>query len=154
MIPQVVFLSFEHPIFQEPPPKLDSTEQEIKIGRCRWVHTSVKAKLLQISGRTELHKNRKILISTAIEKRISAAFSQHAVRRTFWIFFTFILLRLICMIRRGYGPFNTNFCYFFNIGRFFFKHSKNKDKLLRDLTRCAITKSYWGSAKYSVIIND
>ena len=67
MIPQVVFLSFERPIFQEPSPKLDSTEQEIKIGRCRWVRTSVKAKLLQISGRTELHKSRKILISTAIE---------------------------------------------------------------------------------------
>ena len=83
MIPQVVFLSFEHPIFQETSPKLDSTEQEIKIGRGKRVHTSVKAKLLQISGRTELHKNRKILISTAIEKRISAAFSQHAVRRTF-----------------------------------------------------------------------
>ena len=29
MIPQVVFLSFEHPIFQETSPKLDSTEQEI-----------------------------------------------------------------------------------------------------------------------------
>ena len=67
MIPQVVFLSFEHPIFQETSPKLDSTEQEIKIGRCRWVRTSVKAKLLQISGRTELHKSRKVLISTAIE---------------------------------------------------------------------------------------
>ena len=36
------------------------------------------------------------------------------------------------MIRRGYGPFNTKFCYFFNIGRFFFRHSKNKDKFLRD----------------------
>ena len=67
MIPQVVFLSFEHPIFQETSPKLDSTEQEIKIGRCRWVRTSVKAKLLQISGRTEIHKSRKILISTATE---------------------------------------------------------------------------------------
>ena len=52
MIPQVVFLSFDHkhPIFQETSPKLDSTEQEIKIGRCRWVRNSVKAKLLQISG--------------------------------------------------------------------------------------------------------
>ena len=42
MIPQVVSLSFQQPIFQETPPKLDSTGQEIKIGRCRWVHTSVK----------------------------------------------------------------------------------------------------------------
>ena len=42
MIPQVVSLSFQHPIFQETPPKLDSTGQEIKIGRCRLVHTSVK----------------------------------------------------------------------------------------------------------------
>ena len=25
------------------------------------------------------------------------------------------------MIRRGDGPFNTKFCYFFNIGRFFFQ---------------------------------
>ena len=30
------------------------------------------------------------------------------------------------MIRRGYGPFNTKFCYFFNIGRFFSDTAKTK----------------------------
>ena len=30
------------------------------------------------------------------------------------------------MIRRGYGPFNTKFCYFFNIGRFFSDIAKTK----------------------------
>ena len=30
------------------------------------------------------------------------------------------------MIRRGYGPFNTKFSYFFNIGRFFLNTAKTK----------------------------
>ena len=57
------------------------------------------------------------------------------------------------MIRRGYAQFNTNFSYFFNIGRFFFKHSKNKDKLLGDLTPLCDYEVLLGEC-HSVIIND
>lgn len=44
MIPQVVFLSFEHPIFQETSPKLDSTPTSTDLNFLFWVHTSAKAK--------------------------------------------------------------------------------------------------------------
>lgn len=33
------------------------------------------------------------------------------------------------MIRRGYGPFNTNFCYFFDTGRFFLTKQKQRKAL-------------------------